>query len=342
VTRSETVSKESVKEEPGMPGTIGTIIARMGATALTLGLATSGACAKDYPERRIGFVVGFEAGGFADAVARVIGQHVSDALGQPVVVENRSGADSNIAAHLVTTAPADGYTVLISTTSLAINATLYKKLTYSITDDLVPVAVAVRAPETFSVNPSRPKTMKDFLAASKSTHYTYGSAGVGSGSYLTWFTFFKDVAKVNIDHVPFKGGSPAMQAAIGGQVDGLAATASGSTVAQLTTGALTCIAVAAATRCAPIPNCPTLAESGFPGFEGSSWVGFWVRKGTPAEVVTALNKAINSIADDPKSAAALKQNGDLSGLSAKAADEFIRSEVATWGNRVKAANLQIE
>jgi tripartite-type tricarboxylate transporter receptor subunit TctC len=318
------------------------IIAGMSAAALTLGLAASGACAKDYPERRITFIVGFEAGGFADTVARIIGQHVNEALGQPVVVENRGGAASNIAAQVVATAPADGYTVLVSTTSLAINAKLYKKLSYSILDDLTPVAVAVKAPETFTVNPSRPKTMKDFLAASKSTHYTYGSAGVGSGSYLTWFTFFKDVAKVDIAHVPFKGGAPAMQAAIGGQVDGLAATASSSTVTQATSGALTCIGVAAATRYAPLPNCPTVAESGFPGFEGSSWVGFWVRKGTPPDIVVALNKAINSIADDPNAAATLKKNGELLGLSVSATDQFVRSEVATWGSRVQSANIEIE
>jgi tripartite-type tricarboxylate transporter receptor subunit TctC len=324
-----------------MPRTIDTVITGVSVAVFTLALA-NGAEAKDYPEKRITFFVGFEAGGFADSVARIVGQHVSDKLGQPVVVENRSGAASNIAAQAVVAAPADGYTVLVSTTSLAINATLYKKLNYSILDDLVPVAVAVRAPETFTVNPSRPGTMKDFLAASKSTHYTYGSAGVGSGSYLTWFAFFKDVAKVDVAHVPFKGGSPAMQAAIGGQVDGLAATASSSTVSQANSGALTCIAVAAATRYAPLPNCPTLAESGFPRFEGSSWVGFWVRKGTSADIGSALNKAINSIADDPKASATLKQNGELSGLSIDAAGQFIRNEVITWGSRVKAADIQIE
>jgi tripartite-type tricarboxylate transporter receptor subunit TctC len=325
-----------------MQRTIDTIIAGISTIALVLAIPGSSVHAKDYPERRITFLVGFEAGGFADTAARIIGQHVSEALGQPVVVENRSGAASNIAAQAVVTAPADGYTVLVSTTSLAINAKLYKKLSYSILDDLIPVAVAVRAPETFTVNPSRPKTMKDFLAASKSTHYTYGSAGVGSGSYLTWFTFFKEVAHVDIAHVPFKGGSPATQAAIGGQIDGLAATASSGIVSQATSGALTCIGVAVATRYALLPNCPTLAESGFPGFEGSSWVGLWVRKGTPPDIVAALNKAINTIADDPKAAAPLKQNGELLGLSVQATDQFIRSEVAIWGSRVQASNLQID
>jgi tripartite-type tricarboxylate transporter receptor subunit TctC len=317
------------------------VVAGIGTAALALTLTTN-AGAAGYPNKRITFIVGFAAGGFADSVARIIGQHVGKVLSQAVVVENRGGAASNIAARAVASAPADGYTVLVSTTSLAVNATLYKTIDYSVVKDLTPVAIAVRAPETFSVNPSRPKTLKELLTATKSKKYSYGSAGVGSGSYLTWFPFFKDVAKVNIDHVPFKGGAPAMQAAIGGQVDALAATASGSTVTQVTSGKLTCLAVAAASRYHLLPNCPTLAESGFPRFEGSSWVGFWVPAGTPAEVVAALNKAINSIAEDTQAAANLKRNGDLSGLSVKATDDFVKSEVETWGQRVKTAGIQID
>ena len=160
--------------------------------------------------------------------------------------------------------PADGHTVLVSTTSLAINATLYKKLDYSLLDDLIPVAIAVRAPETLSVNRSKPQTLQQFIEAAKSTNLTFGSAGVGSGSHLTWFSFFKVDAKINIVHVPFRGGEPAMHAAIGGQVDGFAATASAGVVGQLTQGGLTCLAVAAAQRYAPLPNCPSLAELGYP------------------------------------------------------------------------------
>jgi tripartite-type tricarboxylate transporter receptor subunit TctC len=317
------------------------IVAGFGVTAVALSLATS-AVAKDYPDKRITFVVGFSAGGFADSVARIIGQHVGKKLGQAVVVENRGGAASNIAARAVASAPADGYTVLVSTTSLAINASLYKKIDYSLVNDLTPVTIAVRAPETFSVNPSRPKTLKQFLDTAKSTKYTYGSAGVGSGSYLTWFSFFQDGAKVKIDHVPFKGGAPAMQAAIGGQVDGLAATAAGSIVSQITSGKLNCLAVAAAKRYRRLPDCPTLAESGFTGFEGSSWVGLWVPKGTPADVIAKLNTAINSIVDDKQAVENLTRNGDLAGLSVKDSDEFVKSEVATWGKRVKAAGIQID
>jgi tripartite-type tricarboxylate transporter receptor subunit TctC len=300
------------------------------------------ASAQDYPSKRITFVVGFAAGGFTDSVARIVAEHVGKVLGQTVIVENRGGAASNIAARAVASAPADGYTVLASTTALAINATLYKTIDYSILKDFIPVGIAVRAPEQFAVNPSRPGTLKDFLAAAKSKKFTYGSAGVGSGSYLTWFAFFKNDAKVNVNHVPFKGGAPAMQAAIGGQVDGLAATASGSVVSQIKERNLLCLAVASAKRYKNLPDCPTLAENGFPGLEASSWVGFWVPAGTPANVVAKLNKAINSIADDEKAAASLTRNGELTGLSVADTAAFVESEVKAWGERVKAAGAQVE
>ncbi|OGA04503.1 MAG: hypothetical protein A3H35_05170 [Betaproteobacteria bacterium RIFCSPLOWO2_02_FULL_62_17] len=299
------------------------------------------ASAQQYPNQRITFLVGFAAGGFADSVARIVGDHVGNVLHQPVIVENRGGAASNIAARAVASSPADGYTVLVSTTSLTVNATLYKKIDYSLVKDFIPVAIAVRAPEQFSVNPSRPGTFKEFLAAAKTKRFTYGSAGVGSGSYLTWFAFFKVTAKVNVAHVPFKGGALANQAAVGGQIDGLAATASGNTVSQVTNGSLVCLAVAAAKRYRNLPNCPTLAESGFPGIEASSWVGFWVPAGTPANVVATLNKAINSIDGNAKAADNLKRNGELSALSVDETAAFVKSEIESWGARVKAAGAEV-
>jgi tripartite-type tricarboxylate transporter receptor subunit TctC len=300
------------------------------------------ASAQGYPNQTIKIVVGFSAGGFADSAARVIGDHIGRKLGQTVIVENRGGAASNIAARAVASAPKDGYTILASTTSLAVNATLFKSIDYSILTDLTPVAIAVQAPEMFAVNPSRPGTLKEFLAAAKSQKLTYGSAGVGSGSYLTWYSFFKDDAKVVIAHVPFKGGAPAAQAAIGGQVDGLGTTASANAVAQVKAGKLVCLAVAAAKQYRNLPACPTLAESGFSGIEASSWVGFWVPAGTPASVVATLNKAINSIAEDKEAAAKLTRNGDLAGLSPEETAAFVKSEVETWGARVKAAGAEVK
>jgi tripartite-type tricarboxylate transporter receptor subunit TctC len=184
--------------------------------------------------------------------------------------------------------------------------------------------------------------LQGFLAAAKDKKLTYSSAGVGSGSHLTWYAFFKNDAKVEIAHVPFKGGAPATQAAVGGQVNGIAATASGTTVSQITSGALTCLVVASEKRYRNLPDCPTLAESGFPGVEASSWVGFWVPKGTPAEVVARLNKAINSISDNKDAAAKLVRSGDLSGLSVEETAAFVRSEVKSWGARVTAAGAEVK
>jgi tripartite-type tricarboxylate transporter receptor subunit TctC len=318
------------------------IAAGIGAIALALGLSV-GAQAQTYPSQRITFVVGFAAGGFADTVARLVGDHVGKTLKQPVIVENRAGAGSNIAARAVASAKPDGYTVLVSTTGAAINASLYKKLDYSITNDLVPVAISVVAPETFSVPSSRPQTLKAFIDAAKTKKMVFGSAGVGTGSHLTMFSFFKSQAKVDVEHVPFQGGAPAQQAAVGGQIDGLAATASGSVVSQLSAGgALTCLGVAAPKRYALLPNCPTFAEQGFPNAVASSWVGFWVPKGTPDNVIAALNKAINSISDDAKAVATLKQNGELTGFNPAQAADFVKKEVDAWAIRVKDSGAQID
>ena len=158
---------------------------------------------------------------------------------------------------------------------------------------------------------------------------------------MTWYSFFKLGAKANLAHVPFKGGAKAIQAAIGGQVDGHAATASGNTVAQITSGKLTCLAVAAPKRYRRLPDCPTLAEQGYKGFDGSSWVGFWVPAGTPAAIVAKLNAAVNSITEDKKAAENLLRNGDLTAMSVKETDAFVREEVATWGERVKVAGAQV-
>lgn len=315
-------------------------VAALGAVALAAGLATN-ASAQEYPTKRINFIVGFAAGGFADSVARIIGRQVGKQLGQEVIVENRGGAASNAAARAVAGAPKDGYTVLVSTTSLAINASLTKGLDYDLLKDLTPVAIAVEAPETYSAAPGRPTTLKEFVEAAKGKRMTFSSAGVGSGSYLTTYNFLKNGAKVDVAHVPFQGGAPAQQAAVGGQVDSFTGTASGSVVQQLSPGGnLKCLAVFSEHRYSHLPDCPTIGEQGYKGFEGGSWVGFWVPAGTPAAVIEKLNKAINSISEDKEAVANLTKNGDLTGFNAQQSADFVKKEVATWTERVKAAGLE--
>ena len=305
-------------------------------------LASDAARAQDYPNQRITFIVGFSAGGYADSVSRIVAEHVSGVLGQPVIVENRAGATSNTAARAVASAEPDGYTVLATTTAVAINATLYKTIDYSLADDLISVAAPVSAPETFDVNPSKPHTLAEFLDLAKKQRLTFGSAGVGSGSHLAMFAFLKDVAKVEVDYVPFQGGAPAIQAVVGNQVDALAATAAGPTVAQIKEGNMVCLGVAAAERYVNLPDCPTFTESGYEGFEASSWVGFFVPAGTDAAIVAKLNQAINSLVDNPETRDKLAANGALTVRSPEETAAFVTSEVEKWGARVKAAGVQVE
>lgn len=315
------------------------ILAGVGATALALSLAT-GAGAQDFPNKRINLIVGYNAGGFTDSASRVVAEQMSKELGQTVVVENRGGASSTIAALAVSQADADGYTILASTASLTVNETLYKNLEYSLLDDLKPVAVVLRAPETFNVPKDGPDTLAAFLEKAKSETLNYAVPGTGTTSAFTYFTFFKDLAKVEVDQVPFSGGGPATQAAIGGQTDGFAASASGGIVKQVSEGNLKCLAVAAPDRDSRLPDCPTLTEAGFPDHYGYSWVAFWVPSGTPDDVVAKLNAAINSINGNEAEVAKLAAGGQVLNMSPAEADEWVRNEVATWGERVKAAGAE--
>lgn len=296
-----------------------------------------GAIAQDFPNKRISLIVGYNAGGFTDSASRVVAEQMSRQLGQTVVVENRGGASSTIAALAVSQAEPDGYTLLASTASLTVNETLFKKLEYSLLDDLVPVAIVLRAPETFDVPKDGPDTLQEFLDKAKNERLNYAVPGTGTTSAFTYFTFFKDLAKVEVDQVPFRGGGPAMQAVIGGQTNGFAASASGNVVKQVNAGNLKCLAVAAPERDARLPDCPTLTEAGYPNHYGYSWVGFWVPKGTPAPVIDSLNAAINSIAQNKTEAAKLAAGGEILEMTPAEADDWVRNEVKTWGERVKAA-----
>lgn len=296
-----------------------------------------GAIAQDFPSERITLIVGYNAGGFTDSASRVVAEQMSKELGETVVVENRGGASSTIAALAVAQAEPDGHTILASTASLAVNETLFKNLEYSLLDDLVPVAVVLRAPETFDVPADGPDTLEAFLEKAESETLNYAVPGTGTTSAFTYFTFFKDLAEVEVDQVPFGGGGPAMQAVIGGQTDGFAASASGNVVKQVESGNLKCLAVAAPERDSRLPDCPTLAEAGYPDHYGYSWVGFWVPKGTPEDVIATLNDAINSINENEEEAAKLKAGGEVLNMSPEEADAWVRDEVETWGKRVTAA-----
>jgi tripartite-type tricarboxylate transporter receptor subunit TctC len=293
-----------------------------------------------YPDKKITFVVGFSAGGFADTMARYVGQKLSDKLGQSVVIENRGGAGGNTAARVVANADADGYTVLVTTTAISINASIYKKLDYSL-DQLAIIAMPGASPETFAVPPDRPGTLKEFVAWAKGREITYATAGVGSSSNIATEFFFKEIAKVKASHVPFRGGSLAIQAALGGQVDEV--TSSFGTTPHIKTGKLKGLAVASEKRNPVLPNVPTFAEVGYPGFVAGSWVGFFVPAKTDKAIVEKLNAAINAVITDQANAAYLTKIGyTLTQRSLPESQAYLKSEVEKWSKWVKTLGISIK
>jgi tripartite-type tricarboxylate transporter receptor subunit TctC len=307
--------------------------------ALVVGVG--GAQAQDaYPNKKMTIVVGFSAGGFADTLARFVGQKLSDKFGQSVVIENRGGAGGNTAAAAVAKADPDGHTILVITTAMAINATLYEKLNYSI-NDLAPIAMPGSSAETFAVPPDRPGTVKEFVEWAKGREITFATAGVGSGSHLAAEHFYRNLAKIKASHVPFRGGSLALQAALGGQVDAI--TASFGTNPHVQSGKLKGLAVASAKRNPVLPNVPTFAEVGYPGFEAGSWVGFFVPAKTDPAIVSKLNTTINEIVTEKANNDHLTKIGyTLTVRSVPESQKFLKDEVAKWGQWVKNVGISVK
>jgi tripartite-type tricarboxylate transporter receptor subunit TctC len=293
-----------------------------------------------YPTKKITFVVAFAAGGFADTLARFVGQKLSAKLGHPVVIENRGGAGGNIAAAAVRSAEPDGYTVLVTTTALAINATMYRHLDLSL-DQLSTVAIPAASPETIAAHPSKGLgNLKEFLAWAKDREITFGSAGVGSGSHLAAEYFLKVHAKVRALHVPFRGGAPAVQAVLGNQID-LVASSFGVN-SQVNEGMLKGLAVASPERNPTMPLVPTYKEAGFP-FVAESWVGFFVPANTNPAIVARLNAAINEVVSDKSGRDHLSTLGfQVTPRSAAESQDYLKSEVAKWGDMVRTVNIYVD
>jgi tripartite-type tricarboxylate transporter receptor subunit TctC len=313
----------------------------LAAAALVL-LTLSGARAETYPGNKITLIVGFAPGGVADTLARLIGQGLQERLKQTVVVENRPGAGGNIAAGVVARAPADGYTLLVTTTALAINETLHKRNPFK-SDDFVTVAVAASSPEAIVTGPDNPaKDLADLIKRANGRPITFGSAGVGSGSHVEAEFFFKQLSHVPATHVPFQGGAPAITATIGGQIDALATTLGGGAAAQIKGGKLKGLGLAADKRAAVAPGVPTYAEQGFKDFTAASWVGVFAPAKTDPAIVTKLNKAIvATIAGDAVRARLTALGFDPLTLSQAEAQAMFVSEVAKWGHMVTTLGLSV-
>ena len=308
-------------------------------------LAALGACeagAQTYPARDITFVVAFAPGGVADTLARFVGKGLSDRLGRTVVVENRGGAGGNIAAAAVARAAPDGYTLLVTTTAVAINETLRPNKGFA-ASDLKSIAIVASSPEALVAGPDNPAaSLADFLKAAKGKNITFGSAGAGSGSHIAAEYFFKEIAKISATHVPFQGGAPAIAATIGNQIDAMATTLGGGAAAQIASGKLKGLGVASAKRAAVTPNVATYAEEGYP-FEASSWVGVFAPAGTSPEITAKLNETIEEVMKDPALRQKLTSIGfdPLEGSQAQA-ESYFKAEVEKWSKMVKTLGLEIK
>jgi tripartite-type tricarboxylate transporter receptor subunit TctC len=310
---------------------------------LTMFVSPKPAGAQTYPARKITIVVAFAAGGFADTMARLVAQGLSDRLHQNVVVENRPGAGGNIAAELVAHAPADGYTVLATTTALAINDTLFPDKPFA-ASDLKTVAMVASSPEALATSAHNPaNSLPEFIKAMHGKVINFGSAGVGTGSHIEAEYFFKFLAKVPAQHIPFQGGAPAVNAAIAGQIDLLAATLGGGVAAQMNAGTIKGLGIAADQRAPVVPNVPTYAEQGFANFTAASWVGIFAPAKTDPQNLAVLNGAISDTVKSLAVQSKLVALGfDPIVSSQTAADAMFNAEVKKWGGMVHALNLSIK
>lgn len=318
---------------------------KMTALAAVLILAGLPAAYGAYPDKPLRLVVGFPAGGASDVAARAIAEKMSSELGQPIVVENKAGAASNIASAHVAAAAPDGYTMLFGTISLSINGSLYKNLPYDAKRDLAPVSQLSTAPFLLVANPSTPyKSVADLLAAAKKggkkEPVYYASAGNGSGAHL-FMELFTSKAGIGMEHVPYRGAAPAMADVLGGQV-GVTFDNIITTLPLVQSGKLRALAVSSAKRSAAAPDVPTLAEAGVPGYDASSWFGLFVPAGTPADVVERLNKAAVHAVNTPEVVATLRGVGaEPVGSSAADFHVFFESEIDKWAEVVKNAKVQV-
>jgi tripartite-type tricarboxylate transporter receptor subunit TctC len=299
--------------------------------------------ALDYPTRPVRLVVPVAPAGGADITARLIGQWLSERLGQQFIIENRPGGGTNIGTEMVAHAPADGYTLLLVNLTHAINATLYEKLNYNFARDIEPVASIIGVSNVVEIHPSVPaKTLPEFIAYAKANpgKINMGSAGNGSSSHMAG-ELFKMMAGVNLVHVPYRGQGPAMTDLLGGQLQVIFATTPGTTE-YVRTGKLRALAVTTRERADPLPEVPTVADF-VPGYESSQWYGIGEPKGTPAEIVNKLNRETNAALVDPRMKARL---ADLGGtmLPGSPADfaKLIASEIEKWGRVVKFAGIRAD
>lgn len=315
--------------------------------AFAAGLACAAALpahAETWPAKPVRLVVGYAAGGATDVVARLVGQKMGEQLGQPVLVDNRTGANSNVGAELVARAPADGYTLYVYTIANTINASLYGKLGYDPRKDFEPIGLMAKIPNILVVHPALPvKTVEDYQRFAKSSKggITFAYSGSGSSIHLSG-EMFKMQTGLNMLHVPYRGSAPAVTDLLGGQVQSMFDNAP-SALPHVQAGKLRAVAVTSAQRLPMLPDVPTLAESGFPGLDVQSWFGLAAPAGTPAPVIARLNTALNQALEAPE---VKKRLQDLAATPAPGTPAqmraFAEAEITRWQAVVKASGASVE
>jgi tripartite-type tricarboxylate transporter receptor subunit TctC len=317
---------------------------RLAALVLALGAGTAFAQGA-YPSKPIKIVVPFAAAGTTDLLARAVGNEMQKAMGQPVVVENRPGAGGNLGSDIVAKAAPDGYTLLVGAVSpQAINVTLYPKMPYDVMRDFVHITLIAAVPNVLEVNPSVPvKTVKELIALAKSKpgQLTYASSGSGTSIHLS-AELFKTMAGVDMLHIPYKGSGPAVTDLIAGQVN-LMFDNLPSSIAQIKAGKLRAIAVTTLKRSPALPDVPTIAESGLPGYDASSWFGMHAPAGTSKDIVQKLYQVVSKSLHTPEMSERLATQGaEAVGNTPEEFTEFVRAEIAKWAKVVKASGARVD
>lgn len=317
-----------------------TALATLAGLAVAAALPTGALAQANYPNKTITIIVPFSAGGTTDILARIVAQGLTAELGQSVVVDNRPGAGGNIGAQLAARAAADGYTLLMGTVGThAINAALYKKLPFDPIKDFTPLTRVANVPNLLVANPAQPyKTLKELIAYAKANpgKVNYASSGSGTSIHLSG-ELFNSMAKVDMVHVPYKGSAPAVTDLLGNQV-GIMFDNMPSAIQHVRSGKLIPLAVTTPKRSPELPNVPTIAEAGVPGYEATSWFGMLAPDGTPAPVVAKLNAALVKVLNQPEYKKKINaQGGETYSETPEQFAAFIQQESIKWGKVVRAS-----
>ena len=318
-----------------------------GAGAIVSSVATAfpqQAFAQSYPTRPIKFVVGFGAGGATDVIGRLMAKKIGDALGQPIIIENKAGASSNIGAEMVFRAAPDGYTFYVCAITSAINVSLFPKLPFDFAKDFEPVALFANVPNILVVHPSvAAKSVKELIALAQSQpgKLSYASSGSGTSIHLSG-ELFKMLAKVDMVHIPYKGSAPAMIDMVGGQVQVMFDNMP-SALPHVKAGKLRALAVTSAQRSPSAPDVPTMGEAGVPGFDVQSWFGLVAPKGTPKDIIARVNaEAVKALGSADIKERFMDLGAVPGPMSPEAFGDYIRAEISRWSEVVKVSGAKAE